>query len=401
MKLHRWIIGLVFVFVLAACGGAPATSEPATDETAAETEAEAPATEGDTATDAEAPATDEGSDAAASEAPAVPGAPTIDEDDPLFQDDTLAFRIEDEEVTAGDVALNMHEDFAAPIQGLLAQGSSQEEIEQIASEQSIREGYFDQMIQDRLLLRVARAEGIGVDPEVVEQQMEQARQSGMPLSPDGEDAQREEIAERELINTVIAQNTTADMFNSRHILVEDEATAEEVLARLEDGDDFAELAAEYSTDPGSKDTGGGYGWVPRGSFVAEYEEVAFNAELNEPVIVESQFGWHIIIVDDREEGRAFENFQQLTSAGNAQQLYEESFLPWYEGIREEAIEEGVLEINADFDPAAIPLPFPPEGSIPAAPPALQLPPGVDGEGTEGGDSGADTEGNASPDSAEE
>src|SRR5699024_4291313 len=48
--------------------------------------------------------------------------------------------------------------------------------------------------------------------------------------------------------------------NARHILVEDEATAKEVKEKLDKGDDFAKLAKEYSTDPGSKDEGGELDW---------------------------------------------------------------------------------------------------------------------------------------------
>ncbi|NJL35073.1 MAG: hypothetical protein HC893_15975 [Chloroflexaceae bacterium] len=148
------------------------------------------------------------------------------------------------------------------------------------------------------------------------------------------------------------------MFNSKHILVEDEATANEVLERLEDGDDFAELAAEYSQDPGSAETGGSYGWVTRGSFVPEYEEAAFTTELNEPVIVQSQFGYHVIVVEDREEGRPYEDIEQLRNSSTSQQDFETSFLPWYEELRAQAEEEGLLEIDEEFDPASVPLPFP-------------------------------------------
>jgi hypothetical protein len=166
------------------------------------------------------------------------------------------------------------------------------------------------------------------------------------------------------------------MFNSKHILVEDEATAEEVLEKLEEGEDFGELAGEYSQDPGSAQSGGEYGWIPRGTFVDEYEQAAFSAELNEPVIVESQFGFHVIVVEDREEDRAFEDFEQLSSAGNAQQYYEETFVPWYEEVRAQAEEDGTLEVNEDFDPTSIPLPFPDESEMPQTGDPAPQPPDV-------------------------
>lgn len=73
--------------------------------------------------------------------------------------------------------------------------------------------------------------------------------------------------------------------------------AEEVLRRALSGEDFAALAKEFSQDPGSKDNGGVYDFVKKGSFVPEYEDVIFNklkdGEIH-PQLVETQFGWHII-----------------------------------------------------------------------------------------------------------
>ena len=85
-----------------------------------------------------------------------------------------------------------------------------------------------------------------------------------------------------------------------HILVDDEATADEVLARLADGDDFGELAVEYSTDT-SGVNGGALPCSTTSDFgaqyIPEYVEAALDADMGEPVgPVESQFGYHIILV---------------------------------------------------------------------------------------------------------
>ena len=69
----------------------------------------------------------------------------------------------------------------------------------------------------------------------------------------------------------------------------------EIKRRLEEGEDFAELAQQFSDDPGSRDRGGELGFTQRGDFVKEFEEVAFALEEGERSdIVETQYGFHII-----------------------------------------------------------------------------------------------------------
>ena len=74
--------------------------------------------------------------------------------------------------------------------------------------------------------------------------------------------------------------------HARHILVEDKKTAEEVIAKLKDGGDFAELAKEFSTEPVAKESGGDLGWFGPGKMVPPFEEAAFplkESEISEPV----------------------------------------------------------------------------------------------------------------------
>lgn len=99
---------------------------------------------------------------------------------------------------------------------------------------------------------------------------------------------------------------------ARHILIavtndEDKAAqkekAEGIRARLVGGEDFAEVAAVESDDPGSKNTGGEYTF-PRGRMVPPFEEAAFTQEIGEiGPLVETQFGYHIIQVEKREPAR--------------------------------------------------------------------------------------------------
>lgn len=89
---------------------------------------------------------------------------------------------------------------------------------------------------------------------------------------------------------------------ARHILVETEDEAGEILAQLRDGEDFAALAEAHSLDQSNKDNAGYLGTFGRGEMVSEFEEAAFNMEIgdiSEPV--QTTFGFHIIELLDRTE----------------------------------------------------------------------------------------------------
>ncbi len=100
-----------------------------------------------------------------------------------------------------------------------------------------------------------------------------------------------------------------DEVTASHILVEEEELAEEILTKLKDGEDFAGLAKEYSID-GSAADGGSLGSFGRGWAVAPFEEAAFALQPGEMSdIVESQFGYHIILVTDKNQGH--EDFESV------------------------------------------------------------------------------------------
>ncbi|QRE72477.1 peptidylprolyl isomerase [Methylobacterium aquaticum] len=107
-------------------------------------------------------------------------------------------------------------------------------------------------------------------------------------------------AERALYDETVKAMKPEEEVHARHILVENEAEAKKIAARLKAGEDFAKVAAETSKDPGSKAEGGDLGWFTKERMVAPFADAAFKMEagkISDPV--KTQFGWHVIKVEEK------------------------------------------------------------------------------------------------------
>ncbi len=141
-----------------------------------------------------------------------------------------------------------------------------------------------------------------------------------------------------------------EMVKARHILVETEEIAKEVMEKIAAGEDWAKLAAEYSKDTGNKDNSGDLGWFPRGTMVLPFEEAAFTLapdNISEPV--KTDFGFHIIASDGKEirplEGEALNNAKYAL------------FQAWYDQIQTETKVEPAENWDSfiPLEPAFVPI----------------------------------------------
>jgi peptidyl-prolyl cis-trans isomerase C len=105
---------------------------------------------------------------------------------------------------------------------------------------------------------------------------------------------------KKVYDEAVKQMGNEQEVRARHILVPTEDEAKAVLAEVKKGTDFAELARQKSKDPGAAAEGGDLGYFGKEQMVPEFAEVAFKldkGQVSDPV--KTQFGWHIIKVEDK------------------------------------------------------------------------------------------------------
>lgn len=123
-----------------------------------------------------------------------------------------------------------------------------------------------------------------------------------------------------------------------HILLEDEDTAKEVLAKVKAGEDFAELAKEYSTDTATKEDGGDLGYISRNQMDEAFEEAAFSLEKGAvSEVVQTSDGYEIIKVTNKvpAEEAVFEDVRDEVYADLLESRVSEEYATWVAEKQEE------------------------------------------------------------------
>ena len=200
-------------------------------------------------------------------------------------------------------------------------------------DQRIRDNLIRGVVSERLLLKEAMSQGMDKDPQVLQRlelikrqltlQSFMDKQTSSAVSDDKLKAAYEDkikaLGEKEEVH-------------ARHILVPTEAEAKEIHKQIKDGGDFEKLAKEKSKDSGSGAAGGDLGYFTQDKMVPQFGEAAFalkeKGDISEPV--KSDFGWHIIKLEDRRKA-PIPTFEQLRDSLK-QELNEKAVTAYVESL---------------------------------------------------------------------
>lgn len=204
-----------------------------------------------------------------------------------------------------------------------------------------RDQVLEGLIDGALIQQGAVALGIQVSDEELDRQVEADIEAGGGQAAFNEWLQatgqtREDYREM-LRQSMISQRameavtgglqTEAEQVHARHIQVESEEEAQEILAQLQQGADFATLARERSTDLATRENGGDLGWFPRGMVAPELENAAFALQPGEVSdVLPLGEGYHLIQLVEREAARPLPPDMQI-------ELQQAAFERWLAELR--------------------------------------------------------------------
>jgi foldase protein PrsA len=297
-------VAMLLLVPLAACGGKDNNSQPAAPGNSPAIVVSTVEPPGDTSAPAAA-------QTAAPPAPtSAPPTPTLTPTPPA----PLAAMVNGQYIFLADYEQRV----AQFEQALLDQGLDPTSSEGQASLAQIRQEVLDSLIDYALIEQGAAAMGLAIDDAQVEERIEQDIAAGggqaafdewlqaTGQTRDGyKEMLRESLLSQRLLESVSGSVPDAiEQVHARHIVVDSEAQAEEILALLQQGGDFVALARERSVDVATKENGGDLGWFPRGLIAPELEVAAFSLQPGEiSGVVQLGEQYHIVQVVERDPAR--------------------------------------------------------------------------------------------------
>lgn len=206
---------------------------------------------------------------------------------------------------------------------ILAYDTLPENYKSISTEQ-LFEGLLEQMIQQTLLSQTAQ----NPDAPAVRYALENEKRlllAGMAVGDVATSAVTEDTVRARYAETYGADGADLGVeYSAAHILLETEDAAKDMMDRLSKGADFTELAKAHSTGP-SGPNGGELGWFGEGMMVAEFENAVKAMEVGAvSAPVQTQFGWHVIKLNDTRPVKApeFESVQAELAADMQREVVE-------------------------------------------------------------------------------
>jgi len=164
-----------------------------------------------------------------------------------------------------------------------------------------RNAIIEEVINLELASQSGTQAGLDKNPRM-QLQIDQQRRAVVATAAIQSHLDSNPVTDEELKKLYDEQVPKGSEYKARHILLEDEEAAKKLVTELDGGADFSELAKQHSTGPSGK-SGGELGWFSPKQMVAPFSEAAAKLEkgsyTKEPV--KTQFGWHIIILDDVRE----------------------------------------------------------------------------------------------------
>ena len=159
----------------------------------------------------------------------------------------------------------------------------------------------EELINREVLAQAAVRRGLDKDPDIAAQ-MDMARQAVLVRALFEGEMKKNPITDAQLqqqYDTFKASMGTNE-YKVRHILVDKEDEAKQIIAELNKGGDFAKLAKEHSKDPGSKDNGGDLDWGPAARYVKPFADAISSMQKGQTTQapVKTDFGYHVIRLDD-------------------------------------------------------------------------------------------------------